>query len=158
MPQTLSLNGDWSLAWHDDFPQFLTAETAPLRTQLTAHVPEPVHAPLNKPEIALTLENGTLTLRSEVFVWGVCLDLNGERPVLAPVGRRASGRAEASSHGQRAFCRRLKTGVCSGFVPQPRSPFRATESPARNGLCGGTPLQTPNSIGRHPKDFRVIPR
>ena len=46
MPQTLSLNGDWSLAWHDDFPQFLTAETAPLRTQLTAHVPEPVHQTL----------------------------------------------------------------------------------------------------------------
>ncbi|MBB6049877.1 glycoside hydrolase family 2 protein [Armatimonas rosea] len=46
MPQTLSLNGDWSLAWHDDFPQFLTAETAPLRTQLTAHVPEPVHTTL----------------------------------------------------------------------------------------------------------------
>ena len=42
----LSLNGDWSLAWHDDFPQFLTAETAPLRAQLTAHVPEPVHATL----------------------------------------------------------------------------------------------------------------
>ena len=43
MPQTLSLNGDWSLAWHDDFPQFLTA---PLRTQLTATVPEPVHQTL----------------------------------------------------------------------------------------------------------------
>ena len=46
MPQTLSLNGDWSLAWHDDFPQFLTAETAPLRTQLTANIPEPVHQTL----------------------------------------------------------------------------------------------------------------
>ena len=42
----LSLNGDWSLAWHDDFPQFLTAESAPLRAQLTAHVPEPIHATL----------------------------------------------------------------------------------------------------------------
>ena len=33
------------------------------------------------PKIALTLENGTLTLRSKVFVWGVCLDIDGERAV-----------------------------------------------------------------------------
>ena len=46
MPQALSLNGAWELAWHDEFPQFLTAETAPLRTTLTANVPEPVHATL----------------------------------------------------------------------------------------------------------------
>lgn len=46
MPQTLSLNGDWSLSWHDEFPQFLTAETAPFRAQLNAQVPEPVHATL----------------------------------------------------------------------------------------------------------------
>ncbi|MGC4047018.1 MAG: hypothetical protein QM758_24750 [Armatimonas sp.] len=46
MPQTLSLNGDWSLSWHDEFPQFLTAETAPFRAQLTAQIPEPVHATL----------------------------------------------------------------------------------------------------------------
>lgn len=46
MPQALSLNGAWELAWHDEFPQFLTAETAPLRTKLTANVPEPVHATL----------------------------------------------------------------------------------------------------------------
>ncbi len=46
MPQTLSLNGDWSLSWHDEFPQFLTAETAPFRAQIAAQVPEPVHATL----------------------------------------------------------------------------------------------------------------
>lgn len=46
MPQALSLNGAWELAWHDEFPQFLTAETAPLRATLTANVPEPVHATL----------------------------------------------------------------------------------------------------------------
>jgi beta-mannosidase len=33
------------------------------------------------PEIEMRLENGVLRLWSNVFVWGVCLDVDGERPV-----------------------------------------------------------------------------
>lgn len=33
------------------------------------------------PKVDLRLENGVLTLQSDVFVWGVCLDLDGERPL-----------------------------------------------------------------------------
>jgi beta-mannosidase len=33
------------------------------------------------PKIELTLENGVLTLQSDVFVWGVCLDADGDKPV-----------------------------------------------------------------------------
>jgi beta-mannosidase len=33
------------------------------------------------PEIRTSLEGGVLTLRSDVFCWGVCLDVDGERPV-----------------------------------------------------------------------------
>ena len=34
-----------------------------------------------KPEIALSRQGGVLTLTSPVFAWGVCLDVDGERPV-----------------------------------------------------------------------------
>jgi hypothetical protein len=33
------------------------------------------------PQITMTVENGTLTLSSDVFCWGVCLDVGGELPL-----------------------------------------------------------------------------
>ena len=56
-----------------------------------AHVPVAQHRLLparfhelcleRDPKIDVRLENGVLTLRSDAFVWGVCLDVDGERPV-----------------------------------------------------------------------------
>lgn len=46
MPRSLSLSGDWSLSWHDDFPQYLTALDCPARLKIEARVPEPVHVTL----------------------------------------------------------------------------------------------------------------
>ena len=34
-----------------------------------------------QPRISMTVENGTLTLTSDAFAWGVCLDVDGELPL-----------------------------------------------------------------------------
>jgi beta-mannosidase len=36
---------------------------------------------VREPEIDMIVRGGVLTLRSEVFCWGVCLDAEGDRPV-----------------------------------------------------------------------------
>jgi beta-mannosidase len=36
---------------------------------------------VREPEIDMSVSDGVLTLRSEVFCWGVCLDAEGDRPV-----------------------------------------------------------------------------
>ena len=35
-----------------------------------------------EPKIELSVKNGMLTLSSKVFAWGVCLDVDGEQPLV----------------------------------------------------------------------------
>ncbi|MFM7323108.1 MAG: glycosyl hydrolase 2 galactose-binding domain-containing protein, partial [Armatimonadota bacterium] len=64
MPFEIDLDGDWSLHWSDDFPEFLMAEADPVRHGLPAAVPEPVHSTLMRHGLLEDPNQGMASLRA----------------------------------------------------------------------------------------------
>ncbi|MDX1934244.1 MAG: hypothetical protein SFU56_16710, partial [Capsulimonadales bacterium] len=82
-----SVGAGWGREYFTDHPDFgafllLYDESDRMIAQHRAFFSRFGDLPLVRdPQIVLTVEDGTLTLKSEVFCWGVCLDENGDRPV-----------------------------------------------------------------------------